>query len=212
MRALLLALVAAVLLTPGPAGAGEVVGRITLGVEGTSLADIGPVAVFLEGEAGAAAPRVPSRSHTIRQHNARFVPDFLVVAAGQGVKMPNDDTIFHNVFSFSRRNEFDLGVYPAGESRTVTFAHPGLVKLYCSIHESMSGAVLVVPSPWYATISASGDYHIAGVPAGRYRLTVWNEKLPPATRTVQVEVDGTLRADVALGVAPPRRSSAPASR
>ncbi len=131
MRALLPALAAAALLTPGPAGAGEVAGRITLGVEGTRLTDLGPVVIFLEGEAGAAAPRAPSRSYTIRQRNARFEPDFLVVTAGQVVKMPNDDTIFHNVFSFSRRNEFDLGVYPAGESRTVTFAHPGLVKLYC---------------------------------------------------------------------------------
>ncbi len=191
------------MLPTGPAEAGEVAGRVTLGVEGTRLADLGPVVVFLEGEVGAAAPPAPSRSYTIRQRNARFDPDFLVVTAGQSVQMPNDDTIFHNVFSFSRHNDFDLGIYPAGKSRSVTFAKPGLVKIYCSIHESMSGGVLVVPSSWYAIASASGDYQIAGVPAGRYRLSVWNEKLPPATRTVQVKADGTLRADVALGVTPP---------
>jgi plastocyanin len=190
-------------LAAAPAVAGEVAGRVTLALEGTRLADLGPVIVFLEGKGDSpVAPRGGPRA-TIRQHNARFDPEFLVVNAGQGVAMPNDDTIFHNVFSFSRPNDFDLGVYPAGESRTVTFDHPGLVKIYCSIHESMSAAVLVAPSPWFATASPAGEYRIADVPPGHYRLTVWNEKLPPASRSVQVGRDSTLRADVALGAVAP---------
>lgn len=186
------------LLCAAPATAGDLTGRITLAVEGTRLADLGPTVVFL---AGAGLPRTRPGAlgrRIMRQRNARFEPDFLVVSAGQEVEMPNDDTIFHNVFSFSRPNDFDLGVYPAGESRTLTFAAPGLVKLYCSIHESMSGAVLVTPSPWFANASPDGRYRIEGVPAGLFQLTVWNEKLPALTRSVEVRSAGTT-ADLVLG-------------
>jgi plastocyanin len=187
------------LLASQPAAAGEVQGRVSLDFEGTRLADLGPIVVFLESEQGGGAAAAGTKRATIRQHNARFEPDFLVVTAGQKVEMPNDDTIFHNVFSFSKPNDFDLGVYPSGESKTVTFAHPGLVKLYCSIHESMSGAVLVVPSPWFGTATGAGSYRITDVPPGRYRLTVWNEKLPSTTRSIEVRPEGTRHADLALG-------------
>jgi plastocyanin len=187
------------LLSAGAAQAGAVSGRVLLAVESARLGDLGPTVVFLEGVDGG-SPAVPEERLAIHQHNARFEPGFLVATVGQAVEMPNDDTIFHNVFSFSRPNHFDLGFYPAGELRSVRFAHAGLVKIYCSIHESMSGAVLVTPSPWYATASAAGRFRIEDVPAGRYRLTVWNEKLPPVTRVLEVGAAGA-RADVVVGLA-----------
>lgn len=189
--------------------AGEIDGTVRVGIEGARLAHLGPTVVFLEGGQAGTAPRSPVP--VIRQRNARFDPPFLVVVEGQRVEMANDDTIFHNVFSFSRPNDFDLGVYPAGESRTVRFAHAGVVKLYCSIHESMSATVVVVPAPWYAIVSPAGDYRIADVPPGRYRLVVWNEKLPRAERSVTVGATGAVRADFALatGVSP---EAAPAAK
>jgi len=190
-------ILAALLLVAGAAHAGEVSGRITLAVEGAQLADLGPTVVYLEGGAPSPAPR-PRQRPAIRQSSARFDPSFLVVAAGQTVDMPNEDTIFHNVFSMSRPNDFDLGLYPAGESRAVTFASPGLVRLYCSIHESMTGTVLVAPSPWFATATASGEYRLSDVPPGRYRLTAWNEKLPSETREVVVRA-GRTPLDLVLG-------------
>jgi plastocyanin len=69
----------------------------------------------------------------MHQREARFAPPFLAIAAGQSVAMENDDAIYHNVFSFSKSNDFDLGLYPAGESRTVTFRYAGVVRTYCSI-------------------------------------------------------------------------------
>jgi plastocyanin len=199
------------LFSAGGAGAGDVSGRVSLALEGARLAELGPIVVFLEPEGGGRVAAAAGRRPAIHQHNARFEPDFLVVTAGQTVEMPNDDTIFHNVFSFSRPNDFDLGVYPAGELRTVTFAHPGLVKLYCSIHESMSGAVLVTPSPWFARAGPDGEYRIPSVPPGRYGLRVWNEMLPLLERDVVVGA-GTARVDLELGRAErTARSEAPAS-
>ena len=137
-------------------GAGELRGRVSLGVAGVPLAAVAPVVVYLEALDGArsrAPPRAPAR---MRQRDARFSPPFLVVAAGQSVEMANDDAIYHNVFSYSRPNDFDLGLYPAGESRKLVLRHPGVVKLYCSIHESMNATILVAPTRWFDVVNAKG--------------------------------------------------------
>ncbi|HEX5066793.1 MAG TPA: carboxypeptidase regulatory-like domain-containing protein [Myxococcota bacterium] len=181
-----------------PAAAQEtagVAGRVTLGVEGVRLADLGQTVVFVD-DGGSAPP--PAKRATIRQRNAYFAPDFLAIAAGQSVDMPNDDQIFHNVFSFSKPNDFDLGLYPAGQSRQVTFEHAGVVKIYCSIHESMSGTIFVSPSPWFAVAKANGDFEIDGIPPGRHTLRVWNEKLPEVTRSVNLEPAERERVDIQL--------------
>ena len=181
-----------------PAAAQEtagVAGRVTLAVEGVRLADLGQTVVFVDdGESGA----VPAKRATIRQRNAYFAPDFLAIAVGQSVDMPNDDAIFHNVFSFSKPNDFDLGLYPAGQSRQVTFKHAGVVKIYCSIHESMSGTIFVSPSPWFAVAKANGDFEINGIPPGKHTLRVWNEKLPEATRSVTLDPGKRERVEIQL--------------
>jgi plastocyanin len=199
MRLLLTALLLCAAL-PAAAQDASVAGRVTLALEGVRLSDLGQTVVFLAGEGEAPAPR---GRKTIRQRNAYFAPDFLAIAVGQSVDMPNDDAIFHNVFSFSKPNDFDLGLYPAGESRRVTFSHPGVVKIYCSIHESMSGTIFVSPSPWFAVASASGEFEIGGIPPGRHTLRVWNEKLPEASRELVLAPGERARVDVALEAGAP---------
>lgn len=192
----------ACLLAASPGRAGDVAGSIRLGVEGAKLADVGPVVAFLTPEGGERPSANAGPPPVIRQSGAQFVPSFLVVPVGRSVRMANDDTIFHNVFSLSRPNDFDLGVYPAGQNRDVRFEHAGLVKVYCSIHASMNGAILVVPSPWFAVASLDGDYRIRDVPPGRYQLSIWNERLPVVERAVTMG-DGTLDIDASVGGDPP---------
>ena len=161
-------------------------GKIELGVKGMPLSAVAPVVVYLEpldGPEVSGSARAPASMH---QHDARFSPSFLVVVAGQSVLMANDDAIYHNVFSYSRPNDFDLGLYPAGETRKLVLKHPGVVKLYCSIHESMNATILVTPSPWYDVVSAKGTYALTGVRPGRYRAVVWAERLPATTRVIDV--------------------------
>lgn len=168
-----------------PAAAQEtsgVSGRVTLGMQDVQLSDLGQTVVFLDSSAPQQAPR--NTKLALHQRNATFQPDFMAIAVGETVEMPNDDQIFHNVFSFSKPNDFDLGMYPAGEKRRVTFAHAGVVKIYCSIHESMSATIFVSPSPWFAVAKPSGAFSIDGVPPGRYTLRVWNERLPETKREV----------------------------
>lgn len=168
------------------ARAGEVRGRVALGVEGVALDAAGPIVVYLEGLDGPIPAPSRKRSLEIHQKDARFEPAFLAIAAGETVVMPNDDVIFHNVFSYSTPNDFDLGLYPRGDSRARTFLYPGVVRIYCSIHESMSATIFVAPSGHFAVASPDGDFALREVPPGKYRLRTWNRRLPPTSQLVEV--------------------------
>jgi plastocyanin len=187
---------------PGPVLAAEtarVEGRVTLATEGASLGHAGPIVVYLEIEQPNGGARRPARPPEIRQKNATFTPGFLAVQAGQTVRMPNDDDVKHNVYSYSGENEFDLGIYPAGETRSVTLDHPGVVEIHCSIHETMNGTIFVAPSPWYARVDAAGRFVIEDLPPGRYRLRTWSERLPRAEMFLRAMPGSTLSVNVDIG-------------
>ena len=181
---------------------GVVRGSVAL-AEGISVSDAGPIVAFLEPLSVAASPRAPRGVAVLRQKDARFVPSFMVVSAGQRVEMPNEDAIFHNVFSYSKPNDFDLGLYPPSASRSVKLRHPGVVRIYCSIHESMNAIVLVTPTPDFARVKSSRKFEIRDVQPGRYRLHVWSEKLPEQTRSISVAAGDSVRVKVEIGGAGP---------
>ena len=76
-----------------------------------------------------------------------FSPHVLVVPVGSTVSFPNHDPFNHNVFSLSEENPFDLGLYGRGETRSVRFTRPGIVRVYCNVHAQMSALVVVRDSP-----------------------------------------------------------------
>ena len=199
MHVLRAALVAVALLAvAAPArGESEVRGRVALDLPGMELAELGPIVVYVAPIPDVPAP-VPATTPALHQKNAAFVPGFLAIAAGQSVAMPNDDEIYHNVFSYSKPNDFDLGLYAAGKSRQVTFKYPGAVKLYCSIHESMNGTIFVAPTPWFAVADADGRFVLRGVPPGARVLRTWNEKLPDTEHAVDVPASGSTSVDLSL--------------
>lgn len=185
----------------GTARAADVEGRVRVAIEGLALDQAGAVVVFLEPADGAAPPPetgLPAAS--IHQNGARFEPDFLAVVVGQTVEMPNDDVIYHNVFSYSKPNEFDLGLYAAGEFHAVRFSHPGLVRIYCSIHDEMDGLIFVAPSRLHAVVDGEGRYAIRDVPDGRYRVRVWSERLPERRDEIEVREGRSRRLDLEIGL------------
>ena len=130
--------------------------------------------VWLEG--GSAAPAAPA-TVVMNQRNARFEPELLVIPVGSSVQFPNADPIFHNVFSLSKAESFDLGYYPRGKSRTVKFDHSGIVQVYCHLHASMYAAIVVTSSPWFGKPAADGSFSFTNVPAGHYRVMAWHRAL-----------------------------------
>jgi len=115
----------------------------------------------------------------------KFVPRILAIVAGQTVEFHNSDNVYHNIFSYSPPKKFDLGRYPKGKSRSVTFAKPGTVQVYCDIHSDMRADIVVVPSRRYSMVGPSGRFRIDDVAAGRHTVKVW---LPSGERSAAVEV------------------------
>ena len=161
------------------------------------LAGAVPRVAYLTGPIAGARPSASARPRMVQQDTA-FQPALLMVPLGGSVEFPNQDPFFHNVFSYSAPKRFDLGRYPRGESRTVTFDRPGVVKVFCEIHQWMRSAVVVVENPFHAQVAADGRFSIPNVPAGQYRLTVWDFDRGPRVVNVTVPTTGAVRVDVRM--------------
>ncbi len=137
----------------------------------SSVDELSRLVIYLEGPGLKPAPPAPG---TLEQKNRHFEPEIVIVPVGSTVSFPNDDPIFHNVFSLSKTKPFDLGYYPAGESRTVKFDKPGIVQVYCHIHPDMSAAIVVLATPYWTKPAEDGKYSLSGVPPGNYDLVAWH--------------------------------------
>jgi plastocyanin len=134
----------------------------------------GAVVVLRKVNGPTPKPRA-TRVRAVLQKDKRFMPHVLAVPLGATVEFRNDDDFFHNVFSISKPNDFDLGLYKSGAVREQVFSTPGPVHLLCNIHSSMNGWLYVADSPWFAQADALGKFSIKGVPPGQWEAEVWHE-------------------------------------
>ncbi len=147
---------------------------------------------------GGSAPSKPPVTAVLDQRNLRFNTGLIVVPVGSTVEFPNSDSIFHNVFSLSKTQPFDLGFYPRGQSRSIKFNHAGIVQVYCHIHANMYAAIVVTDSPWFAKPGPDGGFSFQGVPPGHYRLKAWHNIA--GLHAVDVNVPETDSVDVRIRV------------
>jgi hypothetical protein len=114
------------------------------------------------------------------------------------VVFPNEDPIFHNVFSVSGENRFDLELYKRPKSGSWTFQHPGVARVYCNIHPQMSAVVLVRDNPYFAKTAPDGSFSIPDVPAGKYVLRAWHERGGEGAQDVTITARGETEVQITL--------------
>lgn len=159
--------VVALLLGAAPAADAGVVSGI---VRTRTRPDMAPSSAIVYAEPlDAPAPRSAGPIALTQKHKT-FHPQVLAVPAGALVTFPNQDPIFHNVFSLSGPQPFDLGLYRAGQSRALTFQQPGVYRVFCNIHPEMTALLLVVATPYATQAGADGRFAL-DLPPGRYRVT-----------------------------------------
>jgi plastocyanin len=148
-------------------------------------------------------PSAHGRTLEIKQKDKQFSPQVAVVLRGTNVVFPNFDSIYHNVFSTSGRNSFDLGAYRAGETpRAVVLSTPGVVDIFCNIHARMTASVLVVPSSVYTKVGSDGSFRLENVPVGSRKIVAWSPNARPAQQRIDVTAAGA-QASFTLEYAPP---------
>jgi hypothetical protein len=138
-----------------------------------------PAVIWLEPLAGTPAlPFMPHGHHTLLQKDRTFVPHLQVIPVGTVVQFPNADPFFHNVFSLFDGKRFDLGLYEAGSSKSVTFSREGVSYIFCNIHPEMSAVVLALSTPLYAIASGDDSFVLRNIPPGDYKMHLWIEGVP----------------------------------
>ena len=157
----------------GPLRAAEISGRV-VDPQGNPLRD----AVVFVDQLESSAP-APVKEHTavavMDQVNRQFVPHVLPVEVGTQVSFPNHDQIHHHVYSLSRTKTFEIPLYKGETAPPIRFDQAGAVKLGCNIHDWMSGVILVVPTPFFATTDEQGVFTVRDVPPGTYGVVAWHE-------------------------------------
>ena len=185
-RALSIGLLCAVALAVGPACAQdqpsqspsyELRLRVVSSLPGSHRAV--PAVVWLDPLEGTPSlPFAPRDHYTLLQKHRTFIPHLQVIPVGSVVQFPNADPFYHNVFSLFEGKRFDLGLYEAGSSKSVTFSRQGVSYIFCNIHPEMSAVVLTLSTPLYSIADAHNSFALHGIPEGDYRLHFWIEGVP----------------------------------
>ncbi len=129
----------------------------------------------------------PKDPLVVDQTHLTFTPHVLPVLVGTTVLFPNNDEVAHNVFSYSPTKLFNVGIYPRGASRQVTFDKPGEVALHCNIHPGMLAYLLVLEQPHFTVTQRDGSYSLRDLPPGKYTLTIWHERYKSVLQTLEVK-------------------------
>jgi len=162
----------------------NILGKVVWGDNQKGIAD---AVVWVEIENH--QPRRKPKIEKMVQKGKEFHPRVLVAPVNTEVFFPNEDPIFHNIFSFNKVKKLDLGNYK-GEGKPVIFEAPGVYPIGCSIHPWMSAYILIVSSPFFAKSSSSGSFVLKDLKEGTYTLNLWSADLLENQRKELVLKDG----------------------
>jgi plastocyanin len=183
----------------GAAFAGEAVktgtikGTITIGGKPTADAVVSIERAAPE-KLGTQTSKLKTPKSVVDQREMKFIPRVSAVLVGTTVDFPNNDKVWHNVFSTSEAKKFDLGLYPSGQSRSVTFDKAGVVRILCNVHPSMEAYVVVKSHPYFSVSDVRGNYTLKGIPLGKYRVEVWHPELGTKAFPVELVREGEVLA------------------
>lgn len=178
----------------GPAAGATLTGQVRL-VDSAKPSvekqeDFSGVAVWLTSIPATPLPTLHKHARML-QKDKQFSPHILVIAAGTTVDFPNLDPIFHNAFSNFEGQIFDVSLYPPGSSRPVRFDRPGIVRVFCNIHPSMSAVIVVVNSNHFTSTARRGVFSLGNITPGSYKIHFFHERAKPEnlealTQTVSI--------------------------
>lgn len=131
----------------------------------------------------------PQNTHpVVDQKNLVFRPHVLVIVQGTTVDFKNSDNVQHSIFSPSPvSDKMNLGTYGSDQVKPWTFNELGEAVLLCNIHAEMSAWVVVRQNPYFSITDKDGHFEIKDVPAGKYTVAVWNEKLSAEPQEITVK-------------------------
>ena len=138
--------------------------------------------------------KAPKEHAEMDQKNLTFIPHVLPVLVGTTVDYKNDDDVLHNVFSPDKcADKFNLGTWPKGQIRSYTYKKVDCrAVILCNVHPEMEAWVVVLQNPYFFKTDKDGVFTIENVPAGKYSLKVWHQKLKGKPQEIDVPEKGDI--------------------
>ena len=162
--------------------------------QGTPVKD---AVVYAAPSGGKAAAR--AQSAVIDQVDLQFTPYVSAIQVGTAVTFPNHDNVRHHVYSFSPAKKFELPLYSGVPAEPVVFDKEGVVTLGCNIHDWMLAYVAVVGTPDFQITRDDGRATLRNLPAGSYRVEVWQPRMRASPEKLAQTVDvGGASSDLAF--------------
>lgn len=126
------------------------------------------------------------------QNGCVYIPHVLGVRVGQQINILNSDGTLHNIHALPKVNkEFNKAMPRSKKQMTVTFnKSEDPFKIKCDVHPWMGAYVGVFDHPYFAVTDDSGSYTISNLPAGKYVIEAWHEKLGSQTADITVDDSG----------------------
>jgi plastocyanin len=180
--------------------------RLVLTLTDEQRAPVADAVVMLQPASGVALnPRLAARDVVVKQIEREFLPRVTLVGLGSKATFPNNDTVQHSVYSFSKAKPFEIPIYSGNSPTTVTFDRPGVVTLGCNIHDWMVGYIVVSDTPVAELTKADGLASIGELPPGNYTLRIWHplQKIAEHTQTITI-AEATQRLAITFALNPPR--------
>ncbi len=166
-------------------------------VTGVSHAAPEEVVIYLKKVPG--HYKAPKKHVDLDQKYLRFNHRVLAVLKGTTVDFTNHDPVYHNIFTNSQLNKFDLGRKAAGQIASAKLNHVEVpVKVYCEIHSSMKTNILVLQNPYFTTVKPGEKFSIAGIPSGTYTLVAWHDYWEPVEQTVKIKKGSTTQIKITM--------------
>ena len=141
--------------------------------------------------------KLEKKAVTLDQNGCVYQPHVLAVAAGADVTILNPDKVLHNIHTYSKVNKPMNRAQPKFKKKLkVKFDKPEIMEVKCDVHGWMGGWIFVAGNPYYSVTGADGAFSIADLPAGKYKVEIWHEKLGTQTKEVEVKAGETAKLDV----------------
>ena len=160
---------------------------------GVPMSDVVVSATPLHGSLPAAVKTAPA---VISQSDMQFAPYVTALRVGTQVTFPNYDKMEHHVKSISPAKEFEIKTYERGVTPPpILFDRPGLVVVYCLLHNWMRAYVLVLETPYFSKSDESGAVTLDHLPDAQYKIEAWHPNMgsikPPLSQVITLGSNNT---------------------
>jgi plastocyanin len=170
-------------------GVGIIKGTITIGGKPATDAVVSVEGLPAE-HVKAQIATTKAQKKVMDQRNMKFTPTVVAILVGGTVDFPNNDSTWHNVYSKGGANDFDLGLYPPGKTRSAKFEKPAVARVLCNAHPNMEAFIIVKDHPFFSGTDSRGNYEIKNLPMGKARVEIWHPHLEAKSESVEIVRDG----------------------